>query len=49
MLERDFGLKISMKGLQKFYSRNRVRHLSVGYVYAQALAKKAGAVEVFGM
>ena len=49
MLERDFGLQISMKGLQKFYRRNRVRHLSVGYVYAQALEKKAGAVEVFGM
>jgi len=26
-----------------------VRHLSVGYVYAQALGKSAGAVEVFAM
>ena len=49
MLERDFGLKISLKGLQKFYRRNNVRYLAVGYIYAQALAKNSSAVEVFGM
>ena len=33
LLERDFNLRISLKGLQKFYRRNGVRYLAVGYIY----------------
>jgi hypothetical protein len=49
LLEKDFGLKISQKGLQKFYVRNNVKYLAVGYIYAQALSKSSDAVETFGM
>ena len=49
MLDQEFGLKISQKGLQKFYVRNNVKYLAVGYIYAQALAKSSSAVETFGM
>jgi hypothetical protein len=49
LLEQDFGLKITMKGLQKFYRRNNVRYLAVGYIYAQALSRNSSAVETFGM
>ena len=48
-MEQDFGLKITPKGLQLFYRRNNVRHLAVGYIYAQALARNTGAVENFGV
>ena len=33
LIERDFGLKLSLKGLQKFYQRNGIRYLAVGYIY----------------
>ena len=49
LLERDFGLKITPKSLQMFYRRNNVRHLAVGYIYAQALARSTAAVENFGV
>ena len=49
LLDQEFGLKISQKGLQKFYVRNNVKYLAVGYIYAQALAKSSSAVETFGM
>jgi hypothetical protein len=34
LLEEEFGLKISQKGLQSFYQRNNVAYLAVGYIYA---------------
>jgi len=32
-----------------FYRRNKVKYLAVGYIYAQALAKSAAAVENFAV
>ena len=34
LLLQDYGLQISQKGLQKFYARNNVKYLAVGYIYA---------------
>ena len=49
LIERDFHLKLSLKGLYNFYKRNNVRYLAVGYIYQQALARAPAAVENFAM
>ena len=49
LIERDFHLKLSLKGLYNFYKRNKVKYLAVGYVYQQALARAPDAVENFAV
>ena len=49
LIEKDFGLKLSLKGLQQFYERNGVRYLAVGYIYSQAIRRSTEAVEAFAM
>jgi hypothetical protein len=34
-------------GLQKFYKRNNVRYLTVGYIYQQGLSRPPSAIEKF--
>ena len=33
LIQRDFQLKLSLKGLHNFCRRNNVRFLAVGYIY----------------
>jgi hypothetical protein len=33
MLKEDFGLKITPQSLQRFYKKNDVGFLAVGYIY----------------
>jgi transposase len=49
LIQRDFQLKLSLKGLHNFYRRNNVRFLAVGYIYQQAIAKAPAAVENFAV
>jgi len=49
LLERDFNLQLSLKGLQKFYKRNGVSYLAVGYLYMKTLGRPPDAVENFAV
>jgi hypothetical protein len=49
LIEKDFGLKLSLKGLYNFYKRNNIKYLAVSYIYQQALARTPAAVENFAV
>jgi hypothetical protein len=49
LIQRDFHLKLSLKGLYNFYKRNNVRYLTVSYIYQQAVARNPAAVENFAV
>ena len=45
----DFGLKLSLVGLFKFYKRNNIKYLSVSYIYQQGLARPVSAIEKYAV
>jgi hypothetical protein len=49
LIQRDFQLKLSLKGLHNFYRRKNVRFLAVGYIYQQAIAKAPADDENFAV
>lgn len=49
LIEQDFGLKLSLVGLFKFYKRNNIKYLSVSYIYQQGLARPVSAIEKYAV